>query len=177
MRNGIVDEDTGTCPDIHVMLATIPGHLSDKDHELLCKNFKELYQIQKERGHISDIDFERLQFPKDTYSYGTEFERLSEYAPRMRAFDMSHKCYLGHLKKVETDLRDDLYKKKMYDRAKDIINKTKECENEILNEMVKNGINSPTLVNAELKHFASNKCTASRLKKFHQIKSMGAKIL
>ena len=101
IRNGKIDEETGTCPDIDAMLATIPGTLSKKDHELIFNSFDELFTIQKQNGQISDAEFERLGFPKDSYSDGAEFQRKSDYAPRMRSFDLSHEYYFNHQKEIE----------------------------------------------------------------------------
>ena len=56
----------------------------------IARNGLELLQIQKAKGKIDDADFERMGFQKDKYFDGTEFERKSNYAPRMRAMDLSH---------------------------------------------------------------------------------------
>jgi hypothetical protein len=113
MRNGMIDKETGTCPDIHEMLNTLPGALSLKAHDLIFENFDELLSIQQAKGRIYDVDFERMGFPKDQYFDGTEFERNSDYAPRLRAFDMSHDFYIQYQQKIILDI--DCFIKRAFD--------------------------------------------------------------
>ena len=65
VRNGMVDKETGTSPDLFEMLNTIPGKLSASAHDLIMNNFEELFNIQRTKGRIPDEDFQRLGFPKD----------------------------------------------------------------------------------------------------------------
>ena len=150
------------------MLNTLPGTLSKVAHDLIINNFQELLNIQQQKGRISDNDYERLGFPKDRYLDGTEFARNSDYAPRMRSFDMSHKFYVDYQKNVLEDLRRTTFEKQMlaYNRSIKVLESSKRCEESLFENMRRDGIAMDVSSQAELKYFAATNCTAEKLKHF-----------
>ena len=173
MRNGMIDKETGTCPDIYEMLNTLPGTLSTRCHDLIFENFDELLSIQQAKGRIYDEDYQRMGFPKDKYFDGTEFERKSVYAPRLRAFDMSYDFYLQYQQKIMLDMKKVEYQKlvDIFKKGEQVTKNARACEEIVIGNMRKDRLENCDISHSELKHFASNTCTAEKLKDFIKVRS------
>ena len=173
VRNGMLDKETSTCPDIYEMMNTLPGTLSKMAHDLILGNFDELFNIQQRKGRIYDEDFQRMGFPKDKYFDGTEFERTSEYAPRLRAFDMSHDFYMQYQQKIMMEMKKSEFEKLMahFVRGEKVFNNARLCEEIVIGNMKKDGLQNCLLSESQMKHFASNNCTAEKLRDFIKCRS------
>ena len=121
------------------IMNTLP--LSHENYDLILNNFGELLQIQKAKGRIDDEDFERMGFQKDKYFDGTEFERKSDYVPRMRAMDLSHSWWVQYQEKAISDMKMKEYQKllKCYNNWENVLLNARACAEVVIANMRKEG--------------------------------------
>ena len=86
-------------------------------------------------------DSERMGFQKDKYFDGTEFERKSDCAPRMKAMDLSHSWWVQYQEKAISDMKMKEYQKlmKCYNNCENVLLNARACAEAVIANMRKEG--------------------------------------
>ena len=164
IENGMIDEETETCPDIDRMIGTLTRKLTDHESELLEVNFGSLLKMQLTQGQITDNEFDRLGFPDDIASDGSVVKRYSIHDSRKRACKLNHNYANTRRKDEVISHREILHGKELaqYHKVETIILENEKCEKKLSEKMLAQ--NLAGVENAKLEHFSQ--CTNPELKHF-----------
>ena len=109
-----------------------------------------------------------MGFQKNKYFDGTEFERKSDYAPRMKAMELSHSWWVQYQEISISDMKMKEYQNlmKRYKNCDNVLLNARACAREVIAKMRKEGKENCDVSQADMQHFASSICTISKLKDF-----------